>query len=57
MEGDYIKATPIEGTVVVNIADFMQRWTADKLVSTVSIKGAFRDSSMIYLWHQLACFY
>jgi isopenicillin N synthase-like dioxygenase len=32
--GDWIDATPIEDTVVVNIADLMQRWTADKLVST-----------------------
>ncbi|XP_072046083.1 uncharacterized protein [Amphiura filiformis] len=34
VQGDYIKAPPIDGTVVINIADFMQRWTADTLVST-----------------------
>ncbi|XP_048239546.1 UPF0676 protein C1494.01-like [Haliotis rufescens] len=26
---------PIEGTIVVNIGDLMQRWTADKLKATV----------------------
>ena len=35
-EGHFIKATPIPGTVVVNIGDLMQRWTSDTLVSTVS---------------------
>ena len=33
--GQYVPATPVEGSVVVNIADMMQRWTADRLVSTV----------------------
>ncbi|XP_071942815.1 uncharacterized protein [Antedon mediterranea] len=32
--GNYIAAKPIEDAVVVNIGDLMQRWTADKLVST-----------------------
>jgi len=31
---DWIDALPIEGSVLVNIADLMQRWTADRLVST-----------------------
>lgn len=31
---DYIPATPIPGTVLVNLGDLMQRWTADKLVAT-----------------------
>ena len=35
MNSDYIPARPIPGTIVVNIGDLMQRWTADKLVSTV----------------------
>ncbi|XP_077986153.1 uncharacterized protein LOC144440641 [Glandiceps talaboti] len=34
-DGMFIPATPIEGTVVVNIGDTMQRWTTDKLISTV----------------------
>ncbi|XP_077986048.1 uncharacterized protein LOC144440545 [Glandiceps talaboti] len=34
-DGNFIPANPIEGTVVVNIADLMQRWTTDKLISTV----------------------
>ena len=33
--GQWIAATPIPGAVLINIADMMQRWTADKLVSTV----------------------
>ncbi len=31
-------ARPIAGTVLVNIGDLMMRWTADKLISTVSRK-------------------
>ncbi|XP_077986047.1 uncharacterized protein LOC144440544 [Glandiceps talaboti] len=34
-DGMFIPATPIEGTVIVNIGDMMQRWTSDKLVSNV----------------------
>ncbi|XP_074614204.1 uncharacterized protein LOC141873966 isoform X1 [Acropora palmata] len=33
--GKFISATPMRGTVLVNIADLMQRWTADKLKSVV----------------------
>ncbi|CAC5380030.1 unnamed protein product [Mytilus coruscus] len=33
-EDQYVPATPIPGTVVVNIGDLMQRWTADKLKAT-----------------------
>ncbi|XP_035668678.1 2-oxoglutarate-dependent dioxygenase htyE-like [Branchiostoma floridae] len=34
-EGDnYVLAPPIPGTVVINIGDMLQWWTADKLVST-----------------------
>ena len=36
-DGKYIPATPIPGTAVVNIGDLMQRWTADVIVSNVSI--------------------
>jgi len=35
-DGEYIPATPIPGTIVVNIGDLMQRWTADRLIATVS---------------------
>ncbi|TQS32380.1 hypothetical protein Golomagni_07303 [Golovinomyces magnicellulatus] len=34
-DGQWIRATPIKGTFVVNIADFMQRITNDLYVSTV----------------------
>lgn len=34
-EKRFVPATPIQGTILVNIADLMQRWTADKFVSTV----------------------
>lgn len=30
----WIPAEPIEGTVVVNIGDLMQRWTSDKLIAS-----------------------
>lgn len=33
-QNQYIPATPIPGTIVVNIGDLMQRWTADKLKAT-----------------------
>ena len=35
VKGQFVPAPPIEGTVLVNIADLMQRWTADKLKSSV----------------------
>ncbi|MBN3307812.1 YQK1 protein, partial [Amia calva] len=31
--GVYISAPPIPGTVLINIADLMQRWTCDRFVS------------------------
>lgn len=34
VNGEYTPAKPIAGTVLVNIGDLMQRWTADKLIST-----------------------
>jgi isopenicillin N synthase-like dioxygenase len=34
-EGDWIRATPIDGTFVVNIADMFQRWTNDLYVSSM----------------------
>jgi isopenicillin N synthase-like dioxygenase len=36
VEGKYIPVTPVKGAVIVNIADLMQRWTSDRLKSTVS---------------------
>jgi len=35
VKGEFVPAKPIKETVLVNIADLMQRWTADKLKSTV----------------------
>lgn len=32
-DGEYIQAPPIPGTIVVNVGDLMQRWTADKLIA------------------------
>jgi isopenicillin N synthase-like dioxygenase len=34
-EGQWIKASPIQGTLVVNIADYLQRLSNDKFKSTV----------------------
>lgn len=34
--GEYISAPSIPGTVLINIADLMQRWTSDVYVSAVS---------------------
>ena len=36
MDGNFVAAKPMKGTVLVNIADLMQRWTADRLKSTVT---------------------
>ncbi|KAJ8252724.1 hypothetical protein COCON_G00220360 [Conger conger] len=33
--GDYIHAPSIPGTVLINIADMMQRWTSDRFISTI----------------------
>ncbi|XP_032242335.2 proline hydroxylase buaE [Nematostella vectensis] len=32
-DGSYVQATPIKGTIIVNIGDLMQRWTSDRLKS------------------------
>ncbi|XP_070532487.1 uncharacterized protein [Ptychodera flava] len=58
-DGDFFPATPIDGAVVVNIGDLMQRWTSDKLVSTVhrvalpETEDAKRSprQSMAYFYH------
>lgn len=36
-DGQFVPATPIPGTILVNIGDILQRWTGDKLKVTVSI--------------------
>ncbi|CAC5373783.1 unnamed protein product [Mytilus coruscus] len=33
-DGQFVPATPIPGTILVNIGDILQRWTADKLMAT-----------------------
>jgi len=40
--GEWIDAVPIPNTILVNIADLMQRWTSDKLVSSVRTIILFR---------------
>ena len=35
LEGNFVPAVPVKGTVLINIADLMQRWTSDRLKSTV----------------------
>jgi len=34
-DGEWIDANPIPNTVLINIADMMQRWTSDKLTAVV----------------------
>ncbi|OWF52502.1 probable iron/ascorbate oxidoreductase DDB_G0283291 isoform X2 [Mizuhopecten yessoensis] len=34
LHGEYIPASPIPGTILINIGDLMQRWTADQLTAT-----------------------
>ena len=43
--GEFVAARPIEGTILVNIGDLLQRWTNDKLVSTVSISKILKNSA------------
>ena len=33
--GEFVKAKPIPGTIVVNVSDMLQAWTNDKLKSTL----------------------
>lgn len=35
-EGVFVPATPISGTILVNIGDLLQRWTGNQLRATVS---------------------
>jgi len=34
-DGEWVDAVPIPNTVLINIGDLLQRWTSDKLISTV----------------------
>lgn len=36
-DGEYVPVPPMEGTIVMNLGDMMQRWSADKLKATVSL--------------------
>lgn len=55
----YVPATPIPGTMVVNIGDLMQRWTADGLVATkhrvcipeIETKKSISRQSMAFFVH------
>ena len=49
--GDYVPAKPVPDTVLVMIDDLMQRWTSDKLVSTVRV--TFKAASLILSWQLL----
>jgi len=33
-DGQYIPATPVQDSIIINVGDLMQRWTSDKLIST-----------------------
>ena len=37
-DGKWFETVPEPNTIMMNIGDLMQRWTADKFVSTVRIK-------------------
>jgi len=36
-DGQWVDAVPIPDTVLVNVADLLQRWTSDYLVSAVGL--------------------
>ena len=44
-DGEWIDAHPIPNTVLINIADMMQRWTADRLISTVKYSRLVKNKS------------
>ncbi|KAK2150675.1 hypothetical protein NP493_2747g00000 [Ridgeia piscesae] len=48
-DGEFVPATPVSGTVLVNIGDIMARWTADKLISTVSLEVPYDPMSIMVL--------
>lgn len=45
--GGYISAPNIPGAVLINIADLMQRWTADQFISVVRTYFSLFSSSHI----------
>ena len=47
-DGNWVDATPVEGSLVVNIGDLMQRWTNDKYVSTAHRVIASKTDSHRY---------
>jgi isopenicillin N synthase-like dioxygenase len=44
-DGEWVKAHPIEGTLVINIGDLLERWSNDRLTSTLHrvINSSGRD--------------
>ena len=51
-EGSWVAATPIPGTVLVNVGDMMQRWTDDRLISNV---GESSNTVMADQWREKEC--
>jgi len=55
LNNDWVNVTPIEGTIVVNIADLLQKWTDGKYVSTkhrvIQKKSSSDRYSMAYFVH------
>jgi isopenicillin N synthase-like dioxygenase len=51
-DGDWVEATPIEGTFVVNIGEMMARWTNDTFVATphrvINKSGSARFSAPLF---------
>nr|XP_022335771.1 UPF0676 protein C1494.01-like [Crassostrea virginica]XP_022335778.1 UPF0676 protein C1494.01-like [Crassostrea virginica]XP_022335785.1 UPF0676 protein C1494.01-like [Crassostrea virginica] len=43
-DGEYVPVPPMEGTIVMNLGDMMQRWSADKLKATKHRVMASPDS-------------
>jgi hypothetical protein len=35
--GEYMPVKPMEGAIIMNLGDLMERWTADTLKATVTI--------------------
>lgn len=50
VHGQWVTATPIEGTVLVNIGDLMQRWTSDVYIAAKH-RVTFPSGSSKTLWN------